>query len=79
MLLLFLSQVIEKCFVGTASRLSGVTFEILAQEVGYTLVFGKTPELLGVLLANKFFLGTPDFLQIKLLKLTLLVHPVEQS
>lgn len=25
-------EVIEKCFVGTASRLSGVTFEILAQE-----------------------------------------------
>jgi len=26
-------KVIDKCFVGTASRLSGVTFEILAQEV----------------------------------------------
>lgn len=59
--MLFLSQVIEKCFVGTASRLSGVTFEILAQEVGYTLVLGKTPQLLGVLLANKFFLGDPWF------------------
>ena len=29
----FCLQVIDKCFVGTASRLSGVTFEILAQEV----------------------------------------------
>ena len=29
-------KVIDKCFVGTASRLSGVTFEILAQEVRCT-------------------------------------------
>jgi len=58
---MFLTQVIEKCFVGTASRLSGVTFEILAQEVGYTLVFGKTPQLLSVLQANKSFLGALGF------------------
>ena len=32
---IFLLKVIEKCFVGTASRLSGVTFEILAEEVCY--------------------------------------------
>ena len=30
---IFPLKVIEKCFVGTASRLSGVTFEILAEEV----------------------------------------------
>ena len=29
----FSLQVIDKCFVGTASRLSGVTFAVLAQEV----------------------------------------------
>lgn len=29
----FQNQVIEKCFTGTASRISGVTFNVLAQEV----------------------------------------------
>ena len=27
------SEVIKKCFVGTASRIGGVTFDILGQEV----------------------------------------------
>jgi hypothetical protein len=31
----FLNQVIDKCFTGTASRISGVTFKVLAQEVNY--------------------------------------------
>ena len=45
-------KVIDKCFVGTASRLSGVTFEILAQEVRCTSSYDS--EFIFVLLTPQF-------------------------